>query len=195
MKKQMIMLAVMGFFSLLLSAAEQETAAPEQTECFVKERIYKEEVPWDKYHSPQFVEIEKDGIIKFTVKRSGGPIGAMVKYFVKIDQNTPGPITVSAEGRYNGPKAKDGYGYRMGVALFYQGGGHNGENYIYFPAVADGKWHEIQKTFNLKVPVREAHIHVSLCYRDGVAEFRNISVKTGKATLKLFKDPAPAAEK
>lgn len=178
--------------AMQLFAAETPAPAAEakEVQCFVKERIMKEEVPWTKYYSPEFVNIAKDGTVKITVKRvPGGPVGAMVKYWIKMDQKVRGKITISCESRGKGFKGKDGYAYRMTSAFRHQGGGNTKEDHVYFPGTPDGNWHKVEKVYDIPHPVDILYLHVSLCYRNGEAEFRNFSVKVDQATLKPFTPP------
>ena len=96
----MLIPIVLAAVAMPLAAADISTpAAPQEikeVECFTKERIYNENVPWNKYYSPEFVQTAEDGTVKITVKRvPGGPVGGMIMYYVKLDQKTAGKITVS----------------------------------------------------------------------------------------------------
>ena len=192
MKKSLLSiltLAVMPLFAAETSvpAAPQEV---KEVECFTKERIYNENVPWNKYYSPEFVQTAEDGTVKITVKRvPGGPVGGMIMYYVKLDQKTAGKITVSCESRGSGFKGKDGYAYRMTCAFKRQSGGTTKEDNIPFPGTPDGNWHKVEKTYDPGRPIDTLYLHVSLCYRDGEAEFRNFSVKVDPATLNPFTPP------
>ena len=185
---------VLAAVAMPLAAADISTPAAavenNAVECFVKERITREEVPWNKYYSPEFVNISDDGTVKITVKRSGGPIGGMVLYYVHLNQKKAGKITISAESRGSGFKGKDGYAYRLCNQFRYHGGDYSKEDRLYFPGTPDGNWHKVEKVYELERPVNILHLHVSLCYRDGEAEFRNISVKVDPASLNPFTPPA-----
>ena len=194
-----LLFTLAALFAMPLFAAEISTpsasASEEFEECFTKERVYKEDVPWNKYYSPQFVSVAKDGTVAIKVQRTpGGPVGGMIQYYVNVNQKEAGEIIVSAESRASGFKGKDGYPYRLSAAFRTQAGGTTKEDHTAFPGTPDGKWHRVEKRFKLAGPVKLAYIHVSLCYRDGEAEFRNLSVKVAKSSLAPFK-AMPVEEK
>ena len=187
MKKTLVFLVSAAFVSVL--------SAADPVNLFQKERFQKTEVLWNKYDSPEFVNVEEDGIIKLNVVRKpGGPVGGGMKYYISIDQKAAAPITVSAESMGEGFKTKTGYNYRLTVAFFFVGGGNSGDKHLYFPGEPDGKWNKVSQEFKFDRPVKMIHLHVALCYVNGEAQFKNIQILADPENLKELPSAVPAKE-
>ncbi len=158
----------------------------EEINIFTKERIKNTDPLWSKYFSPEYVsEDEKTGEVTLNVVRKpGGAIGGGLKYFLTVEQKNASPFTVTVESRGEGINTKPGYNYCVTVAFYFQGGGHSGEKLLAFPGKSDGQWKKVEQTFQFERPVREIHICPLLCYTDGKAVYRILSIRTEKNSLK-----------
>ena len=158
------------------------------TECFTRERIESVTAAWDRYYTPEFVDVLADGTIAFDVQRvPAGPVGGMMVYQIRLDQKTAAPVTISGEGRCAIP-GEPGYSYRLGAVWRHQDGTHSGYKghswFKPFPGPRDGSWRPLRYTVTPQKPIRTLELHVALCYSNGKAEVRNLSVKTASASLK-----------